>query len=224
MLSPLRGTLSPLGASLGAAAVPFSPADLAGLTLWLKADGTLWQDAARTTPATADGDLIGSWDDASGNGLHVSESGATRPTLKTSIVNGKPVIRFSGSQTLKCNGFDLASMTLFCVIRDNTSNTSFYVLDFGAYGAKSVIDNFDSHKIEWYNSPRTTIGTQSTSVFQNINTDVGSSGSSSPFYVGSVLGSFGYVGDIAEVIIYNSVLSAGNKTKVNGYISDKYGI
>lgn len=75
----------------------FSPSSLASLTAWYKADGTLWQDAGRTTPASADGDLVGSWDDASASGLHISQAGTARPTLKTNIVNGKPVLRFDGT-------------------------------------------------------------------------------------------------------------------------------
>lgn len=76
----------------------FSPTDLSGLQLWLKADGTLWQDSARTIPATADADPVGAWDDASGNGNHVTQATSTkRPTLKLSILNGKPVTRFDGA-------------------------------------------------------------------------------------------------------------------------------
>lgn len=40
-------------------AAAFSPLSIPGLKLWLKADGTLWQDSARTTPAIADGDPVG---------------------------------------------------------------------------------------------------------------------------------------------------------------------
>lgn len=75
----------------------FSPLRLPGLALWLKADGTLWQDSARTTPAAADGDPVGAWDDASGNGRHVVQATAgSRPTLKLAIQNGRPVLRFDG--------------------------------------------------------------------------------------------------------------------------------
>src|SRR5258708_5559410 len=58
----------------------------------------LWQDVARTLPATADGDAIGSWDDLSGNGYHAQQAtGANKPILKKAIQNGLDVARFDGS-------------------------------------------------------------------------------------------------------------------------------
>lgn len=76
----------------------FSPLDIAGLQLWLKADGTLWQDSARTTPAVADGDVVGAWDDESGNANHATQgTTANKPLLKLAIQNGKPVVRFDGT-------------------------------------------------------------------------------------------------------------------------------
>lgn len=80
-----------------AVAAPFSPLSIPGLLLWLKADGVLWQDSARTTPATLDGDPVGGMDDASGNGRHVTQATSTkRPTLRLAVQNGRPVARFDG--------------------------------------------------------------------------------------------------------------------------------
>jgi hypothetical protein len=69
----------------------FSPASVAGLRLWLDAS----QIAGKS-----DGDLIDQWDDASGNGYHVTAAGALRPTYKVNIENGKPAVLFSGAQYL----------------------------------------------------------------------------------------------------------------------------
>lgn len=78
-------------------AAAFSPADIPGLQLWLRADGTLWQDSARTTPAVADSDPVGAWDDASGNGRHATQTTSTRRlTLKAGVQNGLPVLRLDG--------------------------------------------------------------------------------------------------------------------------------
>ena len=75
----------------------FTPASLPGLALWLKADGTRWQDSARTTPAVADSDPVGCWDDASGLGNHVKQATSTkRPSLKLGVQNGMPAVRFDG--------------------------------------------------------------------------------------------------------------------------------
>lgn len=73
----------------------FSPAEVPSLVGWFKADGDLFQDSARTTPAIADGDLVGSWTDLSSGAKHASQATSTkRPTLKTNIINGKPAVRF----------------------------------------------------------------------------------------------------------------------------------
>lgn len=75
------------------AAPAFTPTSLATVGWW-EADGTLWQDSARTTPATANNDPVGAVDDASGTGNHLVQATAgLRPLLKTGILGGKPVIR-----------------------------------------------------------------------------------------------------------------------------------
>jgi hypothetical protein len=76
----------------------FSPTDISGLVVWLKADAGTFQDAAKTTPATNDGDVIGAWADQSGNGNDVTQATTgNKPTLKLAIKNGRPVIRFDGA-------------------------------------------------------------------------------------------------------------------------------
>jgi hypothetical protein len=45
------------------------------------------------------------------------------------------------------------------------------------------------------------------------------------FYVGSnIISSSHYIGDLAEIIMYDSLLSAANKTKVETYLKNKWGI
>lgn len=73
------------------------PSSLSGLELWLKAGGTYWQDAARSTPASSDTDPVGAWDDASGNGRHFTQGTAgDRPLLRTAFVNGHAAVQFDG--------------------------------------------------------------------------------------------------------------------------------
>src|SRR5262245_95497 len=66
----------------------FSPEQLSGLKLWLKAD-------AITGPN--DGDPVTTWPDSSGNGNDATQAtAAKKPTYKAGIQNGRPVIRFDG--------------------------------------------------------------------------------------------------------------------------------
>lgn len=91
---------SGVGSGYGAGYAAWGPLSLGpSLAAWYRADiSYLWQDAARTTPVAADGDPIGCWDDASGNGFHLKQSSdALRPTYKANIQSNKPVVRFNGT-------------------------------------------------------------------------------------------------------------------------------
>lgn len=82
---------APYSGMIGPATGGFSPASVSGLRLWLKASHITGK---------SDDDLIDQWDDASGNGFHVTAAGALRPTYKVNIENGKPAVQFNGAQYL----------------------------------------------------------------------------------------------------------------------------
>lgn len=124
-LSALTG-LSGLSALCGAAA-EFSVATLPGLALWLEADTGTYQDAARTTPAVADGDAVGGWLDQSSEAAHASQADDTkRPVLKLGIQNGQPVLRFDGSNDYLAGALSLlagnSDKTLFTVAKCATAS------------------------------------------------------------------------------------------------------
>lgn len=80
--------------SSSAVAVPVTD----GLSLWLDASDatTLFQDYDMTLPAGV-GDPVGAWMDKSGNDYQASQlDDAFRPTLETDAVGGKPALRFDG--------------------------------------------------------------------------------------------------------------------------------
>ncbi len=88
-----------------------------GLTLWFKADSLVLND----------GDAVTTWADSSGNGYDLSQSVAgEKPTYKTAILNGKPVVRFDGGDVLYRNSttLPLRAHTFFAVFRENTQVTS----------------------------------------------------------------------------------------------------
>lgn len=97
-----------------------APNTVAGLYAWFHPTSGKWQDSGRTTPASANNDPVGAWDDASGSSRHVTQAtAADRPLLKTSIINGFAVQRFDGATDFlqrTSAGFSIATpQTIFCV-------------------------------------------------------------------------------------------------------------
>ena len=89
------------------------PSDIAGLAVWLDA-GTL---------SLADADPVTTWADQSGNGRDFTQAtSAQKPTYKTAIVNGEPVVRFDGTDDVVVgpNLSALTAATAFLVVKIDT--------------------------------------------------------------------------------------------------------
>ncbi|MCD6066680.1 MAG: hypothetical protein K0S33_1506 [Bacteroidetes bacterium] len=93
--------------------------------LWLKADAG--------TSATTDASAISSWNDQSGNAIHVSQGTAVQqPLYKASLMNGMPAIEFDNISTAGQNDYlsaadnslldNTAGYTTFSVVRMKTFN------------------------------------------------------------------------------------------------------
>lgn len=92
--------------------------------MWYEADYGLYQDAAKTTPATADAQRVGAVVDRGSNNLDWTQTDdAKRPTLKLNILNGKPVIRVATLQGMATLAFGAAIAQ---------PNTIFFVAKFGS--------------------------------------------------------------------------------------------
>lgn len=119
----------------------FLPPDLDGLALWLDADdgGTLYQDSGGTTPAAEDGDVVGLWQDKSGQVNHLSQATtANKPTLKKSVVGSLDIVRFAGSHWLAKDKAGLianSDFTVFVVVKYNSTTGD------TTYGEASVDSN-----------------------------------------------------------------------------------
>lgn len=74
----------------------FSPAGVAGLSLWLKADAGLYDAAVGGNPVTTNGANVLRWEDQSGNGTHMTAAAGppSYPTLAINAVNGFPALSF----------------------------------------------------------------------------------------------------------------------------------
>jgi len=110
--------------AIAAVVAPSAP-DLANLKVWLKADAGTFQDSLFATPASANNDPVGGWQDQSGNGNHVIQATAgKRPLLKTAAQNGLPTITFDGVDDFlqKLYGAALSQpLSIFLAINDRSS-------------------------------------------------------------------------------------------------------
>lgn len=125
-----------IGMGLGLAharGVGFLPSEIAGLKLWLRADAIT---------GLSDAQAVASWNDDSGGGYHATQGTAgLRPLYKTNILNGKPVVRFDGSNDQLVNAafFDFGNeYTVFAVAMfANLAGSNQAILD--------VHDNVDTN-------------------------------------------------------------------------------
>lgn len=82
----------------GAGANGFNPLSLSPLSFHdAKWPGSLFQDSALTTPATANNDPVGGWIDISGNARHLLQAtSGKRALLKTSFEGSDPYVKADG--------------------------------------------------------------------------------------------------------------------------------
>lgn len=215
------------------------PESVAGLVQWFKADAIT---------GLSDGAAVASWPDSSGSGRHATQAtSANQPIYKTSIVNGKPVVRFADSSDM----LDVATAGTY------TGTTMFAVVRSMATGDHSIRRHATNGGIEW----RVTSGkigldkrgqanivngaialsTTNFNVVALVNNETANehrhyvNGTADNFLVGGenvgsdgafTIGPPGATGnhDIAELIIYNTALSTGDRNLVTAYLGAKYGI
>jgi hypothetical protein len=91
------------------------PDDISDLELWLKADAL----------SLNNNDAVATWTDSSGNENDATQAtSGNRPVFKTNILNGKPVVRFDGTD----DWMSVPSSTgLFKFLHDGTGATVFVV-------------------------------------------------------------------------------------------------
>ena len=241
-----------LGLATGGKPAPFSPAAVAGLQLWLDAASSpVWQDAGGTVAATADGDPVRRWDDLSGNSRHVTApSDAARPSLKLAIQNGKPVLRFDGvdDYLVSASAAQSQAVTVFVVVNLTVVGNYPHVVATGTGNAWNLraVGTLGLWSFQYaVNNQGPALASNSAgtgfhllsasatdgawSVALDNNTPAAGAISSTfdtpkTYQVGDRDDRQGYLlpGDIAELLVYNSVLSADDTAAVKAYLNAKW--
>lgn len=223
-----------LSSSRARSAGGFSPDSITGLQVWL--------DASQIT-GLSDGAAVATWSDLSGNGRNATQASAgARPTYQTNELNGLPVVRFDDTDDSLGFGnigaaFPTAAMLFIVatVVR-------------GGYSIYNTIDNasywrFGGNGLGYNGCFRTTrldaTGTMpdsGSSLFRlassaaafTLHIDGASIINGAAEYNAGDSHSIGALvhapgcGDIAEVLAYDSVLSAGNISAIEQYLNGKW--
>jgi hypothetical protein len=223
------------------ASLPFTPASLAGLEIWLRSDQGLILDG---------GSVLG-WVDQSGKNeaaRNASVGAFSPPTLVDAGFG--PALNFDlnqGLQTGKWDGGVAVPVSVFVVAgKDPKPPTPAYLFDSLTYSAQLAVlvrpDNLLSQYAGTYGA--TTPGTVSKpmavvavfngpSSFILRNTNHGDAGSASPgptsYAAGFTIGNYapngyGLGGYIAEFAVYSRVLTDPEIGSLNTYASTRYGI
>ena len=237
---------------MGGSKKSFTPDTLSGLALWFSADSNLYTDAAKTTAATNDDDLIYTWGNkVTGGNDFVQATEGARPLLKT--VLGLPFLRFDGTDdVMKVDITADTTQTLFVVVK-KLSAASTYKAFFG-YGTYSNIyakstDGAPADQWRYVNNEAggvvnlggTVTNLSVISIVYNgttaakISIDGGTPTEFDPkettpsfatinsLAIGARAANSAFIDcDIAEVIRYNEVLSDSDRAKVESYLEDKW--
>jgi autotransporter-associated beta strand protein len=207
-------------------------------------DAVLWLDAAQLIGLN-NGDTVSSWTDMSGNNNHATLSKGA-PKYQTNVLNGQPIMRFTAADmfaTANLSAQFPSAATLFIVATINSSGydllytgsawNEWWRYNGNGYSYPAV---FRSPRIEGY-CTMPTAGTRLFTVsssasawrmsIDGIRKGV-ASGSYSAGGVQNIPGNANEASpcacDIAEVIEFNRVLTAGEESAVNTYLANKYGL
>jgi hypothetical protein len=227
------------------ATTPFTPDRASGLYRWFKADAII---------GLSDGDPVSTWEDSGSGNRDGTAAGSARPTYKTGILNGLPIVRFDGLTNVLTLGDDsaLTAAEVFIVIKTDADppadGAQSGIWEFGTTGALAshytwtdgnIYEGFGTDTRKTVGNPTPALTSWRTySVYSAANDwqafldglSIFSTGTNTvAFSTATTLGAGVAVayrtdGDIAEFIMYDRKLSAAVRTKVWTYINDKYAL
>ncbi|MCG8528379.1 MAG: fibronectin type III domain-containing protein [Opitutales bacterium] len=199
-------------------------------------DHVLWLDAS--TISGSDGSLVTSWTGNNGNIATVSYSGA-EPTLETNELNGRSVVAFTDGQWLGLPDImsGASAGEAFYVVKASASGGSGSVSKFGIGGAGTyregwITDFFGTTYKKEIREP-----VQALNQFNIYNSSSApndwkaringmlewQTGSNTVSFTSSpTIGEF--VGEIAEIIVYDRILNETERELVNRYLAQKYAL
>ncbi len=228
----------------------FSPSDISGLELWLKADAITGLN---------DGDAVTTWSDSSGNGYDATQSVAgQKPLYKTAIQNSLPAVRFDATNDVLKTQADatLKPFSVFAVIK--VADLSAVRTLIGSWnGANDTtatggisIDLSTTYKTRVLKAEIAVVGTSTATpttatlligvtydgsgnyAFYKNGVGDGSGTNDQTFTAGRKIligavrpdGTAPFNGDAFEIVVYDSVLDSTQRGNVQTYLNDKWAV
>lgn len=202
----------------------WQPTDIAGCQLWLKADAGIIKDGSN---------YVSQWDDQSGNNNHaVQATGSAQPLWEDNQLNGKPAIHFYNGDYLIGNN-ELTIGTVFIVKKYNNPP---YVAFFNSY--PTSFRSTAKPYVLYGNSGSTILASQNVGSFTLYNNGIQTIDFApitsakivvlkctptafSDYFISSP-DSYCWIGEIYEVVVYDTALSDTNRQLVETYLNTKY--
>ncbi len=219
--------------------VPFNPLNIAGCTLWLKADSLVLNNS----------DPVSTWTDSSGSGNDMSQAtGGFQPLYKTSIINSLPSVLFDGVDDFmsKTGTFNIASFFIVTQPTLSTASQKAYACFFHTTGSIFLVAKLSTSFWGVFAGSDVSSTNALTSGSNYLLGNTFSAGSVKLYQRGSLLVTSGntensgpantglgkdlvnanrqYAGYISEIIAYDTVISSGNRILVENYLIARYAL
>lgn len=218
----------------------FSPDDIAGLVAWFTPDFGTYSDSGLTTPVSADGSAVGGWDNqATGVTDATQGTAGSRPTLKTNIQNGLPILRCDGSDDfLGVTTYTTSAMTLLAVFKGENmmfggSAANEYVWAKNGSNAFEVSYGGGTFPTFAFTGQTTafhliTIKHSGTniSVYKDgalVSTSAETAGQDLT-YIGKYAGGLNFSGDLGDVLLYNTAISDSDRETIEAFEMERWGL
>ncbi len=207
---------------------PGEPGAIAGLTLWLRADGLT---------GLADGDPVGTWPDASGSCNHATQASASkRPTFRAAQVAGMPAVSFDAIDDGMETPVDPPQTTTIVAVYSSRAGATGHVLNGGyKFFEGPYVGHYRAYTGKYLNGPSVTAGRWVVQSFRQTSslaelwvdgTQVAST--SKTVNPGTLLlarqGTYSQVldGALAELLVYDRALSDAELAEVHAWLHDRY--
>ncbi len=223
-------------------AAPSAP--LAGSALWLDGSdaSTLFKDTAGTQPVASPNDPVALWKDKSGNARNATQAiAANQPTYQAAVQNGLSAVRFDAANDGMLSGLAATGgdLSVFAVYDFRGTDTGLHRAIQGSNNwlLGPYAGQYRYHAGNWVGTPpgvtqyqfiyQTAV--QNATLATNYVNGTSYGTLANPIYPGTVsLGGSGMYpgeilnGDIAELLVYTTALTAAQRQAVEAYLASKW--